>query len=67
MRGPALFTQVSVCRALRAVKQSGVDARVEIGRNGAISIIPNNSPSGKPAAEAANSVKDWDKALGKRA
>jgi hypothetical protein len=65
MRGPALFTQISVSRALRAVKKSGVAARIEIGRNGAISIIPTNDPTpAEPAADKISSpTSDWDAAI----
>jgi hypothetical protein len=65
MRGPALFTQISVSRALRAVKKSGVNARIEIAKNGAISIIPTNDPA--PAEPVAEKVSSWDEAIGKRA
>jgi hypothetical protein len=59
MRGPALFTQISVSRALRAVKKSGVAARIEIGRNGAISIIPTEPAPIEPVAKATS----WDETL----
>jgi hypothetical protein len=66
MRGPSLFTQRNVSRVLRAVKQAGVVARVEIGKNGAISIIPNDPALIEPAEKIPNPAS-WDEAIGKRA
>jgi hypothetical protein len=67
MRGPSLFTQRGVARILRAVKQAGVTARVEIARDGAISIITNDpAPIELAADKATNPVSGWDEALGKR-
>jgi hypothetical protein len=63
MRGPCLYTQRGVARVLRAVKQSGVAARVEIGRDGVISIITNDHLPIEPVAAEAPSTS-WDEALG---
>jgi hypothetical protein len=66
MRGPSLFTERSVQRVLRAVKKAGIAARVEIARNGAISIIPTDPAPIEPAAAQVPSTS-WDEALdGKR-
>lgn len=39
-RRPAAVTQADIARALRAVQQLGIDARVEIQPNGSIVITP---------------------------
>jgi hypothetical protein len=60
MRGPSLFTQRNLARALRAVKAAGVNANVVVGKDGAFSIILTD-----PApVEAANDKAGWDKVLG---
>jgi hypothetical protein len=52
------FTQSEAARALRAIKVAGVKARVEINtlRN-TITIVPEESPTPKNGAAAAN---PWD-------
>jgi hypothetical protein len=51
MRGPSLFTELSVQRVLRAVKKEGVAARIEIDKTGTISIITNDHTPIEPVAE----------------
>lgn len=63
MRGPSLFTQRNLARALRAVKASGVAANVVVGKDGAFSIIITDPAPVEPAANPTS----WDEAIGKRA
>jgi hypothetical protein len=47
-RRPASFTQSSIARALRAVKQVGVRAVVKLAPDGTISIVPDERHGENP-------------------
>lgn len=57
-RRPANVTQAGIARALRAVKQSGLDAKVEIRPNGSIMIIPASAeePAGMASIEQGREI-----------
>lgn len=61
-RGVLRFTQRDVARAFRAAKSAGVTVRVDILRNGELSIVPVNGAQ-KPQEQH----NEWDQALGKPA
>jgi hypothetical protein len=59
MRRPCLFKERDVTRAAKAVLAAGLDiARVEIGKDGGIIVVP-----GKPEAQAAALSDDLDREL----
>jgi hypothetical protein len=69
MRGPSLFTERNVSRALRAMKKAGVVGRLEIDKFGTIAIITNDHTPLEPVAEKSVDVDPmtgWDEALGRR-
>jgi hypothetical protein len=59
MRRPSKFTEADVRRAIRAARKEGLLARVDIMRDGRISIVP--LPGADAAGtEAAAGVNEWD-------
>ncbi len=58
-RKPLNFKQTDLERIFRAAKAVGINARVEISKDGTYSVIPVTQQAEPPANE-------WDKALGKR-
>jgi hypothetical protein len=59
-RGILSFKQRDLERALRAGKRAGVEVRVDILRDGTLSIIPVSGPQETPQTNE----NPWDKALG---
>jgi hypothetical protein len=58
MRRPSSFKKTDVTRATKAVRDAGLDvARVEISKDGVITVVP-----GKPAelANAGAEANEWD-------
>lgn len=59
----SLFRETDIKRAFQAAKLAGINvARVDIGRDGTISIIP-----ARGAAQDDQPTNEWDKGLGKLA
>jgi hypothetical protein len=68
-RHPCLFKETDVTRAFKAARAAGVTARIDIGKDGVIHIVPlapqeaveapKPSPNGTPAADADEPL-DWD-------
>jgi hypothetical protein len=66
-QGPCTFRQRDVSRAFKAARAAGITARVDIAKDGRISIVqlppqkaveaPKPSPNGAPAADG---LRDWD-------
>jgi hypothetical protein len=61
-RGPSLFRERDLARAVRAAKRAGGVERVEIAPGGQINLILGNPPKAATANEAFN---EWDEALGR--
>ena len=61
-RGPSLFKERDLARAVRAAKRAGGVERVEIAPDGQINLILGNQPKSATANEAFN---EWDEALGR--
>jgi hypothetical protein len=55
-RGPSHFRQRDLTVALKAIKASGITARIEIGKDGGFVIIPSHE-NAEPAVAEAN---PWD-------
>ena len=49
---PAKNTQAEIARALRAVKQCGLEMAVEILPDGTIRLVPADAPARQPLATA---------------
>lgn len=61
-RGPQLFKQSDVTRAVKATRAAGVEvARVRIGRDGTIQIDTSIAPDA--LGDSANGVEQWDEAV----
>jgi hypothetical protein len=57
-RGPHTFKQQDLARALRGVRSAGLDVqRVEIGKDGKITVVPGKAQDQVDAAPGAN---EWD-------
>ena len=61
-RGPSLFKERDLARAVRAAKRAGGVDRVEIAPDGQINLILGNPPKTATANEAFN---EWDEGLGR--
>ena len=65
-RGPCTFRQRDVTRAVKALTAAGIEvARIDIKRDGQISIVPKNiggqDEQARPAEQ--EEVNDWDSIL----
>lgn len=61
-RGPCKFTQRDVQRVMRAVKNVGMSARIEITPDGRISVIPYIETA-PPVIAGATGPNEWDTVL----
>ena len=60
-RTPLPFTQAAVARAFKGAKAAGVEvARVEIGKDGKISIVTKTGAEAEPAAPVDDEKNEWD-------
>jgi hypothetical protein len=59
---PSLFKETDVKRAFQAARMAGVDvARVDIGKDGKISIVPREPAKESPkTAPVAGELQPWD-------
>jgi hypothetical protein len=57
-RKPPIFKVTDVRKAFQAARDAGINARVDITRDGKLSIVPMTT--GAPPV-----TNEWDKALGK--
>jgi hypothetical protein len=59
MRRPSTFKKSDVTRATRAVLAAGLEvARVEVGRDGAIVVVPSRPP--ESPREGGEERNEWD-------